>query len=111
MSAIEVVAHAAEGCLWYAIDLAAGGQDLDPVEHHVKVTGEPADAVETLRTYATVAASVVGTMPATVRGFHPMGAADPSGFGAMACHEILIHTDDAARGLEVFLILPRSLAW
>lgn len=38
-SVIEVVAHAAEGCLWYAIDLAAGGTDLELVEHSVKTDG------------------------------------------------------------------------
>lgn len=38
VSIAEVVAHTAEGCLWYAIDLAAGGEDLDVVEHRVDPT-------------------------------------------------------------------------
>lgn len=38
--------------------------------------------------------------PPHARGFHPMGAADPSGFAAMACDEILVHTHDAGTGLE-----------
>lgn len=101
MSVVEVVAHAAEGCLWYAIDLAAAGEDVDPVEHRVKVDGDSSAVVATLRTYADVVASVVGSAPASARGFHPLGTADPSGFAAMACDEMLIHTDDAARGLGV----------
>jgi hypothetical protein len=94
-----VVAHAAEGCLWYAIDLAAGGEDLDPIEHRVKLDSAPQALIATLKTYAHVLAAVIDTSPATARGFHPMGLADPSGFAAMACDEMLIHTDDAARGL------------
>ena len=109
LSAIEIVAHAAECCLWYGIDLAAGGQDLDPVEHRVKTDGDSSQVVETLRTYAEVAASVIDAMPESARGFHPMGTADPSGFGAIACDEILIHTDDAARGLGAPFNPPTDL--
>jgi uncharacterized protein (TIGR03083 family) len=94
-----VVAHVAETCLWYAIDLAAAGNDLASVEHRVKTDTSPADVVDTLAAYAEVIAAVIEATPSTARGFHPFGMADPSGFAAMACDEILIHTDDAARGL------------
>jgi uncharacterized protein (TIGR03083 family) len=98
-SITEVVAHAAETCLWYAIDLAAAGKDLKSVEHRVKTDTSPADVVDTLAAYAEVVAAVIEPAPGTARGFHPFGMADPSGFAAMACDEMLIHTDDAARGL------------
>ena len=49
---------------------------------------------------AAVLAEVVAAAPATARGFHVLGMADPSGFAAMACDEILIHTDDIARGFS-----------
>ncbi len=98
-SVVGVVAHAAEGCLWYAIDLAAAGKDLRSVEHRVKTDTSPADVVDTLAAYAEIVAAVIEAAPATARGFHPFGMADPSGFAAMACDEMLIHTDDAARGL------------
>lgn len=109
MSVIEVVAHTAVGCLWYAIDLAAGGVDLEPVDHQVKTDGENRDVAATLRTHATVVAAVIDAAPATARGFHPMGTADPSGFAAMACDEMLIHTDDVARGLAVPFEPPSRL--
>jgi len=100
-SVAGIVAHAAEGCLWYAIDLAAGGRDLQSVEHRVTTDGSNRDLIETLTSYACVVAAVIETSPDSARGFHPMGTADPSGFAAMACDEMLIHTDDAARGLGI----------
>ncbi len=109
-SVAQVVAHAAEGCLWYAIDLAARGDDLQSVEHRVTTKGSNADLVGTLQAYARVVAAVIDASPDSVRGFHPMGAADPSGFAAMACDELLIHTDDAARGLGLSFRPPDDLA-
>lgn len=105
-----VVAHAAEGCLWYAIDLAAQGADLRAVEHRVKVDEPNKDLVDTMRSYARVVAAVIENTPDSTRGFHPMGAADPSGFAAMTCDELLIHTDDAARGLNLSFCPPGDLA-
>ena len=110
MTVVEVIAHAAEVCLWYAIDLAAGGKDLGVVEHRVKSDGSPVDVVDALWSYASVVASVVETSPARARGFHPMGSADPSGFAAMACDEMLIHADDAARGLGIVFQPAPALA-
>lgn len=110
LSIAEVVAHMAESCLWYAIDLAAGGADLDPVEHRVDPTGNPVALVATLRAHASVVAAVVESAPETARGFHPMGSADASGFAAMACDEMLIHTDDVARALDVEFRPPVDLA-
>ena len=48
--------------------------------------------------------------PATARGFHPAGPADPSGFAGMACDEILVHTYDAGTGLEESFSLDPRLA-
>lgn len=110
MSVAGVIAHAAEGCLWYTIDLAASGKDLQTVEHRVKSDGSSRDLVDTLTTYAQIASAVIAASPDTARGFHPFGAADPSGFAAMACDELLIHTDDAARGLGLAFRPPDGLA-
>lgn len=110
MTVSGVVAHAAEGCLWYAIDLAAGGADLEAVEHRVKVDGSNAGLIATLRAHAGVVAAVIDASPGSARGFHPMGMADPSGFAAMACDEMLVHTDDAARGLRLPFDPPVPLA-
>jgi hypothetical protein len=59
---------------------------------------------------ARICAVSVDAAPASLRGFHPAGAADPSGFAAMACDELLIHTDDAARGLGLTFTPDQELA-
>ena len=110
MTVAAVVAHAAEGCLWYAIDLAARGKDLEPVEHRVKYDVANEALVDTMAAYASVVASVIDASSDDVRGFHPMGAADRSGFAAMACDELLIHTEDAATGLGVHFVPSADLA-
>jgi hypothetical protein len=43
----QTVAHAAEGCIWYAIDLAAGGRDLQTVEHRVRYDRDTSELIAT----------------------------------------------------------------
>lgn len=100
MTVADAVGHAANCCLWYAVDLAAGGDDLEHVEVGVG-TAPPAALVASLGAAARVVAGVIETASAGTIGFHPWGDADASGFAGMACDEMLIHTDDAARGLGV----------
>lgn len=103
LSVIEVVAHVAQVCLWYSIDFAAHGVDLPTVDQRVKTDVTPTDMIDTLETFASILTSVIAMEDPATRGFHPFGSADREGFAAMACDELLIHTDDAARGLgEVF---------
>jgi uncharacterized protein (TIGR03083 family) len=95
----SVVAHAANGPLWYAFDLWTGPGDDAAFDLNVRRDASNAALLVSLRASARVCAASVDAAPATIRGFHPAGAADPSGFAAMACDELLVHTDDAARGL------------
>ncbi len=107
----KTVAHAAEGCLWYAIDLAAAGAELDEaVKHEVLATARPSQLLGTMVAYAEVVASTIDCADPATLGFHPVGPADPSGFAGMACDELLIHTDDAARGLSRSFEVPADLA-
>jgi uncharacterized protein (TIGR03083 family) len=95
----SVVAHAANGPLWYALDLWSGPSDDTAFDLKVRLDASSAALLASLRSAARVCAASVDAAPAETRGFHPAGAADPSGFAAMACDELLVHTDDAARGL------------
>lgn len=95
----RVVAHAAEGPLWYAFDLWAGPQDETAYQVRIKHDVSNAAILRSLTTAARACAASVDAAPATLRGFHPAGSPDPSGFAAMACDELLVHTHDAGRGL------------
>jgi hypothetical protein len=95
----SVVAHAANGPLWYALDLWGGPGDDAAFDLRVRTDAANAALLVSLRSAAQACAASVDAAPAGIRGFHPAGAADPSGFAAMACDELLVHTDDAARGL------------
>jgi uncharacterized protein (TIGR03083 family) len=106
----SVVAHAINGPLWYAVDLWGGPSDDTAFDLKVLVDASSAALLVSLRSAARVCAASVDAAPGEIRGFHPEGAADPSGFAAMACDELLVHTDDAARGLGVEFSPDRGLA-
>jgi hypothetical protein len=95
----EVVAHISEVLLWYATDLAAGPAELNTMDLRVRPTNDPGSLIETVTVFGSVLGHVVDGVTPGRRGFHPDGLADASGFAAMACDEILVHTRDAALGL------------
>jgi uncharacterized protein (TIGR03083 family) len=95
----SVVAHAANCVLWYALDVWGGPGDDAAFDLTVRRDAANPALLVSLSAAARVCAASVDAAPPTARGFHPAGAADPSGFAAMACDELLVHGDDAARGL------------
>jgi uncharacterized protein (TIGR03083 family) len=95
---VQAIDHAAFSSLWYAFDLSAQGNRLDPMDPQMRDMSQP-DRILTFEAMANALAYVVDGTPPGTRGFHPFGMADASGFAAMGCDEMLVHTDDAARGL------------
>ncbi|MCW0211776.1 MAG: hypothetical protein OJJ54_00290 [Pseudonocardia sp.] len=110
MSVAEVVAHTGQRVLLLATDLAGGPAGLGTVEVRITAHAPPAALVATVRTAAEVLAAVLDATPEDARGFHPDGLSDPSGFAALACDEMLVHTDDAAHGLGVSFVPDPHLA-
>jgi len=53
-----------------------------------------AELLQVLRRGAAVLEKVFNASPPSARAFHPSGMSDADGFRAMACSEILTHTDD-----------------
>ena len=106
----SVLAHAANGPLWYALDLWGGPGDDAAFDLKVRAGAANDALMVSLRSAARVCAASVDAAPEGMRGFHPAGAADASGFAAMACDEMLIHTDDAARGLGLTFTPDGELA-
>lgn len=116
----EVVAHISEVLLWYSTDLSAGNCELSTMDLKVRPTDPPEQLIRTITAFSTVLATVVDGVAPGQRGWHPDGLADATGFAAMGCDEILVHTYDAARGLgldfepfEVFSqpVLLRLFPW
>ena len=95
----EVVAYISEVLLWYSTDLSAGPHELNTMDLKVRPTENPAALIETITACAAVLGTVVDGVPPGQRGWHPDGLADASGFAAMACDELLVHTWDAGHGL------------
>jgi len=58
----------------------------------------PQTLLDVMRTLADVLAIVAGAAPPNIRAYHGAGMADRSGFLAMGCDELLLHTDDILRG-------------
>ena len=92
--------HISGAVLYYAVNLA-----LRSTEQHNAGRIDPAvpvdELLDILEGRAAVLAELVEKAPPDARGHHAQGRADPSGFAAMACDEMLIHTDDIASGLGV----------
>ncbi len=106
----DVAAHISEILLWYSTDLSAGPRELSTLEMTVKRDSGSAELVRTITAVATQLEYVVESTPPGRRGWHPAGMPDASGFAAMGCDEILVHTDDAARGLGVPFHPPPALS-
>jgi uncharacterized protein (TIGR03083 family) len=106
----SVVAHASIATLWYALDTWAGGEDSARFELSVAADASPEALLAGLTQAGMACVGSLASAPPGLRGFHPYGSPDPYGFAAMACAELLIHTDDALRGLDARLDPPRSLA-
>jgi hypothetical protein len=64
------------------------------------------DLVAAVTSTARSLAAIATSTPATTRAYHASGMADPEGFVAMGCVELLVHTRDIAAGLTVELHPP-----
>lgn len=70
----------------------------------------PEQLVATVGHAADVFAEVALAAPEGTRAFHPAGMADVSGWVALACEEILLHTDDIAQGIGLAWRPPDDLS-
>lgn len=72
-------------------------------------TASVADLLAQLDAAARMLELVCAGTPPSARAFHPSGLSDANGYRAMACSEILTHTDDIARGLGLTIRPPNRL--
>jgi hypothetical protein len=102
--------HIVDSLMLYAAYLASRAKGrLSPPRN-----GNPEASVEELLTSlgpaAAIMAEVARAAPPGTRAFHPAGMADVSGWLALACEEILLHTDDIAHGLGLHFRPPDDLS-
>ena len=106
----EVVAHISDVLLWYSTDLSAGTGELSTMDLKVRPTEPPEQLIQTLTVFSSLLGYVVDGVPPGQRGLHPDGMADATGFAAMGCDELLVHTWDAATGLGLEFEPPEVLS-
>jgi hypothetical protein len=92
------VAHVADVCGFYAIHLALRRPSRLHFDVSLHSTASVADQTAAVDALAAHLAQVIDSAPLDVRAWHHWGMADPSGFAAMACDELLVHASDIADG-------------
>jgi hypothetical protein len=91
--------HVADALSLYAGNLATRTQTQRPRMRDGNPTQPLPAMLATTATAAAVLAAVARDAPPETRAYHPAGMADVSGFIAMGCAEVLIHTEDICIGL------------
>ena len=101
--------HIADALVIYSAHLASRARERLPRVRNGNPTLSPAELLRVVEVTAAILAEVVRAAPPGTRAFHPAGLADASGFVAMGCTEILIHTADIAQGLAQPFTPPADL--
>jgi hypothetical protein len=105
-----VAAHITSCLTWYAADLVAGPVEVTAFDLVRRPDADLAEVVKQLGAAAEVLARVVDAADPAERGAHDWGLADASGFAAMGCAEMLLHTGDVAEGRGLDWTPPVPLA-
>lgn len=98
----DTLVHVADDMFGYACQVAAGPVDRYPPFAITVAPGTGPDGIlDVVAAGAALLAAAVRAAPPAARGWHPHGTSDPGGFAAMGVVELLVHTDDIARGLGI----------
>jgi len=103
------VDHVVDSLFWYSVQLATATRGPLPAPRRGDPDGKPRFLLASLRSAAAVLATVARASNPATRAYHEVGMADPEGFVAMGCDEILVHADDVARGLDITFEPPADL--
>jgi hypothetical protein len=107
-SCLETLHHVASCMLTYATQLASREtRGIPAVKLEVYI---PRRILRIAVASAYVLAETARAAPPRARAYHPAGMADPEGWCAMGCDEILVHTYDIAAGLGLPWDPPHDLA-
>ncbi|HZU12390.1 MAG TPA: maleylpyruvate isomerase N-terminal domain-containing protein [Chloroflexota bacterium] len=110
----QTLSHVA-GCLMnYAASLASRTQQQLPFRMSPPVRRDgtpmrPADLIQAMEVAAAILGAVVAEAAPDARGYHVTGLADPEGFAAMGCDEMLVHTEDIMNAFSLSFHPPPDL--
>lgn len=93
----------------YTLYLASRSPTFIPLAVEKFSRATHAELHASIRPIAEGLATVASSVPDAVHAFHAEGPTDASGFLGMACVELLVHADDALRGLDDRLHPPDEL--
>lgn len=91
--------HVLNALVYYSIHLSSGSALRLPTVRTWIQSLQPVELVTLMVPTASILASVASAVPPDRRAFHSAGLADVTGFLAMGCTEMLVHTFDVAKGL------------
>jgi len=101
--------HISRALLSYSIHLANRARARLPYASSDDPQLSITQLIAVVRAMTGVLLEVVKAAPAGVRAWHPWGMADVSGFIAMGCSEILIHTSDITQAFNAAFDPPDDL--
>lgn len=101
--------HMTNAMVFYSAQLAMRATQRLPPIRNGDDSKSPAELLTCVQTAGAILGELIAAAPPDARGFHPAGMADRSGFAAMACDEVLIHTADIAAGLGLDAQPPEEL--
>lgn len=102
--------HVADVLFSYASQvLAQPMDDYLPIEVTVLNEATPAGLLRSIVMCGESLRLAVASASEDARAWHPYGISDPEGFAAMGIVEVLVHTHDIARGLDINWAPPDEL--
>jgi hypothetical protein len=105
--------HVVDALGYYAIHLATRATTEVPFATRSTVMAEPragaGSLMAGLQAMSAVLADVARAAPKGTRAYHDYGLADADGLIAIGCDEIMVHTDDLARGFGLAWQPPEAL--
>lgn len=94
----RTLGHIVDALVFYTDHLATRAAERRPFKRDVGPEMPVEELLNFVRSQASVLARVCDASP-DVRAYHAAGLSDATGFVAMGCDEILVHTNDVCTGL------------
>lgn len=101
--------HIADSLFFYAAYVARRATGRLPMPRNGDHERSLAELLDVVESAAAILAVAIEATPAGARIFHPAGMADRSGYSALGCEELLVHTADIAQGLGITFRPPDDL--